>query len=222
MEETQYFSHKKMVPEKLLAYGFTHTGGAYHLSKAVLDGQFQLLVTVSGASLVDTTMIDNATGEEYVLHRVREASGAFVGSVKAAYEAVLLEIAESCFVADVFKSDQAKALIAYVRETHGDELEFLWKKFDNNAIWRRKDTKKWYAALLTVSRRKMGLSSDEVVEILDLRIDPKEIDSVVDHARYFPGWHMNKRSWITVILDGSVPLAEIEAKLDESYRLATR
>lgn len=47
---------------------------------------------------------------------------------------------------------QSQELIDYVRQTYGDELEFLWKKFDDNAVWRRKDTKKWYAALLTTQK----------------------------------------------------------------------
>ena len=36
-----------------------------------------------------------------------------------------------------------------------DELEFLWQKFPDNAVWRRKDNKKWYGALLTVSKEKL-------------------------------------------------------------------
>lgn len=52
------------------------------------------------------------------------------------------------FEPNVFKSVYAKELIEYVCSTYGDELEFLWQKFPDNAIWRRKDTGKWYGALL--------------------------------------------------------------------------
>ena len=64
------------------------------------------------------------------------------------------------------ESKQSKELIDYIRKTYGDELEFLWKKFPKNAIWRRKDTQKWYGIVLTVSKKKLGLPDDESVEIL--------------------------------------------------------
>lgn len=34
-----------------------------------------------------------------------------------------------------------------------------------------------------------------------------------------PGYHMNKRHWNTVLLDGSVPSDVIKQMLDDSYRL---
>lgn len=101
-------------------------------------------------------------------------------------------------------------------------MEYLWEKFPDNAVWRRKDNQKWYGALLTVSRRKLGCSSDEVVEIIDLRGTPEELEEFVDGQHYFPGWHMNKKHWYTIILDGSVPSDEICQRIDESYALAKK
>ncbi len=37
---------------------------------------------------------------------------------------------------------------------------------------------------------------------------------------YYPGWHMNKKNWYTIILDGSVATEDICKHIDESYRLA--
>jgi predicted DNA-binding protein (MmcQ/YjbR family) len=34
-----------------------------------------------------------------------------------------------------------------------------------------------------------------------------------------PGYHMNKRHWNTVLLDGSIPRGEIERMVDNSYAL---
>mgnify|MGYP001949796431 FL=1 len=34
-----------------------------------------------------------------------------------------------------------------------------------------------------------------------------------------PGYHMNKRLWNTVILDGSIPQGEIERMMDNSFKL---
>ncbi|MDE6189435.1 MAG: MmcQ/YjbR family DNA-binding protein, partial [Clostridia bacterium] len=114
----------------------------------------------------------------------------------------------------------AKEIIKYIRGKYGDELEFLWEKFDDNAIWRRKDNSKWYALILKVSRRKLGVDSDETVEIIDLRVDPKETQTLIDNKRYYPAYHMNKKSWITICLDGSLDMEEICKRIDVSYDLA--
>ncbi len=95
-------------------------------------------------------------------------------------------------------------------------------KHPDNAIWRRKDTRKWYGALLTVSKRKLGLEDDDMVEIVDLRIPPEELEALIDGQRYYPGYHMNKKHWFTMCLDGSVPIKEICRRIDESYRLAEK
>ena len=36
----------------------------------------------------------------------------------------------------------------------------------------------------------------------------------------YPGWHMNKKHWYTVVPDGALPLDELCRRVDESYRLA--
>lgn len=181
----------------------------------------ELTVIIDTDGTIRTRLVDGS-GNEYFLHRIADAAGSFVGRVKNEYETALKEISEKCFELDVFKSEQARAVIAYVTDTYGDELEYLWRKFPDNAVVRRKDNKKWYAALLTVSRGKLGLSSDEVVEILDLRIPPEEMESTVDHIRFFPGYHMNKKHWLTLCLDGSVSIEEICRRIDESYLLAKK
>lgn len=217
-----FFHNRKANPEKLLAYGFDWDNSGYCCTAEIAEGHFLLVVSISDSGEVRTQVVDKETGDEYILHRTAKATGAFVGMVKADYEAVLAEIAEKCFDPDVFKSEQAKQIIAYVREKYGDELEFLWKKFPDNAIWRRKDTNKWYAAILTVSARKLGQDSDEVMEIIDLRMKPEEIVQIVDNQTYFPGYHMNKKHWITICLDGSVPTDEICGRMDISYQLAVK
>lgn len=216
------FKKRKLNIEKLLSFGFEQNGERYIYHVDLVDGQMKLIVTVDTDGKICTEVIDNSSGDEYVLHQVAGAAGSFVGRVKAEYDAVLEDISTKCFEPEVFKSEQAKAVIAYIRATYGDELEYLWQKFPDNAVVRRKDNKKWYAAILTVSRRKLGFDSDETVEILDLRIDPDKMASTVDNIRYFPGYHMNKKHWITICLDGTVEIKEIYHRIDASFLLAKK
>ena len=197
--------------------------GNEYIDKKTLPGSgFEMTVTITNDGEVKVAVVDPSFNEPYTLHLADGATGSFVGGVRTESEKLLSEISEKCFEPDVFQSAQAKALMEYVRMRYADELEFLWAKFPDNAVWRRKDTAKWYGALLTVSKRKLGVKSDELVEIIDLRLAPENMEALVDHQTYFPGWHMNKKNWYTVILDGSAPLKELQRRVDESYLLAVK
>jgi Uncharacterized protein conserved in bacteria len=217
-----FFKNKKLLPEKLLPFGFTRNKGAYTYATDIVEGQFRMSVIVTKNGQVDATVIDPESKGEYVLHRASGACGAFVNSVRTEYERVLGDISEKCFEADVFKSEHARKIIRYVRKIYNDELEFLWRRFPDNAIFRRRDNAKWYAALLTVKKEKLGLPGDGFLEVIDLRMTPEEIDVLVDGKRFFPGYHMNKKHWLTICLDGSVSVDEISPRIDASYALAAK
>lgn len=216
------FRKKSIVLSKLEPYGFAAKGSSFVYQKALPGSGFLLSVTVSHNGQVSTEMLDPSTNEPYTLHLVDGAVGSFVGMVRAQYEEILSDIAEKCCEPDVFQTNLARALIEYVRGRYGNELEYLWEKFPSNAIWRRSDTGKWYGALLTVSKQKLGIQSDEMAEIIDLRAEPEKLPSLLRQKGYFPGWHMNKKHWYTILLDGSVPLEEICRRIDDSYRFAAK
>lgn len=207
---------------KLRAFGFSPAGGKYLYSTDIMDGQFRMCVTVARNGEVGARLVEISFNEEYSLHLVSSAGGQFVGRVKEEYGRVLADISEKCFERNIFKSAVAKKVIAYVRKKYGDEPEYLWEKFPSNAVFRRKDNRKWYGAILTVQKNRLGPEGEERVEIVDLRIDGARIDSIVDGKKYFPGYHMNKRHWFTMILDGSVPAREIFRRIDESYEIAAK
>lgn len=122
-----------------------------------------------------------------------------------------------------FQNKQTQEIIRYVQEEYGDELEFLWPKFPRDAIWRHRQTRRWYGLIMEVSLGKLGIDSDEKAEILDLRFQKGEaLDFVSSNSNVYPGYHMNKNSWITIILDGSMETSQIIALLNNGYQLAAK
>ena len=217
-----FFKYKTVNFDKLKGFGFEKTEDGYAYRTPIADGQFYLNVKVDCNGNISSHTVDVATGDEYALHLVEGASGSFVGYVRSEYESVLAKISEKCFETDIFKGQCAHTVIDYVRKKYGDELEFLWEKFSDSAIIRRKDNQKWYAVFIKVSRCKLGLNGEDKVDIIDLRGDEQAVNSLVDGVRYLPAYHMNKKHWFTVCLDGSVPAEEICARLDASYELAKK
>ena len=58
--------------------------------------------------------------------------------------------------------------------------------------------------------------------MLDIRCSQENIEKLVDNIIFFKGYHMNKKSWITVNLNEKLNLEEIYKMIDESYNLALK
>lgn len=211
--------NRKINYEELLKYGFRKENEKYIYKTKIKNNQFEVNTTISDkesyAELID---LENET--EFILVDIETSTGQFVGSIRQEYDQVIEDIIKKCTSKEAFKSKQAKELINYIAEKYGDELEFLWKKIDNNAIWRNKQNNKWYGVLLTISESKLGIKSDNTVEVIDLRYQKEKIETILDNTKIFPGYHMNKKSWITIKLDESLNTTEIFNLIDNSYKLS--
>ncbi len=216
------FKDKKIDREKLLSFGFIKDGGELIYKKEIADGEMLLTLKFVGNGEFYSKVTDKATGEEYTLFLVEDAVGAFVGKVRADYIATLKSIAKNCSEKDYIKGETFRKLVEYAKNTYGDELEYLWEKFPNNAIIRRAENRKWYAVFISLPKNKLGDFSDETVEIVCLRIPPEKVLSTVDNKRFFTAYHMNKKNWITALLDGSIDIKDLEKLLGGSYLLAAK
>lgn len=211
--------NKSPIKSQLLSYGFVEQGKKLIYKTFIMQKDMELTICIENGK-ISSQIYDIQNEEPYTLFLIEEMTGRYVEQVRWEYEHILKDIAEKCFETDYFKSHQAKQIIKYIKQKYGDELEYLWDKFPNNAIWRRQDNKKWYALLISLPKNKLGADSSEIVEIIDLRINPEEIEGLVDNQKYFKAYHMNKKHWITICLDDSVDINEIYARIDESYLLA--
>lgn len=119
-----------------------------------------------------------------------------------------------------YKNEVTLQIVKYIKRKYDVEPSFLWAKTPNNAAFRHKKDNKWFGAMmLETPLKRLGINSEESVDILDLKLEPMMIVNLIDGKRYFPGYHMNKEHWITVLLDGSVSVAEICKLIDMSYDL---
>lgn len=187
--------------------------------KKIYDEQFEMCVTVEN-SKITSRLFDLLNGDEYILVDIQDSTGEFVRKVREEYENELKNIIEKCTIPNVFKSEQAKEVIKYVKDIYNDDLEYLWKKFPENAVWRNKKNKKWYGASLIISERKFELDSDKIIDIIDLRYPKYKIKEIINNKKIFAGYHMNKDNWITIKLDGSVKIEKIFELIDKSYNLS--
>lgn len=186
------------------------------------DNQFRLEITITKNEIIKTELFDIETGEEYVLHEVKNAQGTYVASVRSEYDAVMDRIREACFEKEVFKSNQSKEVIQYMYDKYESNQEFLWEKFPDYAAFRNKNNNKWFALMMHVPKTKLTIEEEGYVEILDLRFNQEGIEDFIDYKRYYPGYHMNKKHWYTICLDNSVSIEKIKSFIDDSYQLSKK
>ena len=215
-----FIKDKKIDLKKLKEFGFKLIDNSYYYHTFLLKNQFKMTVKINLDNSIFTEIIDIETNEPYVLHLLEMKRNGYSEKVYKEYSEVLEKIKKKCFEDEIFKANYTKEIINYIKNKYGDELEFLWEKSPKNAVVRRKSSNKWYVVLLTISKRKISLNSDEIIEIINLHNNPEEIKKLIDYKKYFPAYHMNKKHWCTICLDGTVELKEIYKKIDISYELA--
>lgn len=110
-------------------------------------------------------------------------------------------------------------VIDYAREYYGSEPEYLWKNTPDACVFRHLENRKWYGLVMNISKEKLGISESGNIDILNVKCDTMMIGSMLLKKGYFPAYHMNKKHWLTIVLDGSVPEEEIRLFIDQSYEL---
>jgi predicted DNA-binding protein (MmcQ/YjbR family) len=197
-------------------FGFIKKNNIYEYNKKI-NNNFNVLIIIEEEKII-SKVVDNNTNEEYVLVDVPVSIGEYIAKIKTSYENIIQDFINKCTYKKVFKSVQAQQVIEYVRSNFGGELEFLWKD-DDDAIWRNKDNNKWYGLIMVINANKLDQNRQEIVDVINLKYQKDCSDEIVDNKSIFKAYHMNKRSWISIILDGSVSNDVVFTLIDNSYNL---
>ena len=195
----EFFRRLRVKRRTLPKFGFRKTSAGWTYSEPVANDALVCVITVDAKGAVTENTVDAATNEEYVQHRIAAASGKFVGGVRRDVMALMRRIADACFERDVFKTALARRILSFAETEWGETPEFLWKSFPDYAVLRRKDTNKWYALVARLTADKVGGKRDDLVEVVNLRRTEG-----MDGSRFLPAYHMNKKTWTTVVLDGTI------------------
>ena len=111
-------------------------------------------------------------------------------------------------------------IISYCAEVYSVSPDYPWADSPDNAVLRHTDNKKWFALIMKISPEKIGaVSSEEKIWVMNIKCDPLMTGSLILDEGIFPAYHMNKKSWITLALDGRLDMSKVCALLDMSFEL---
>lgn len=87
-------------------------------------------------------------------------------------------------------------------------------------VLRHKTSKKWFGLLMNVPRKRVGLSGEGEIEVINLKCDSFTAEIMKENfSAVQPAYHMNKNHWISVVLKGDLPEEELKKLIKLSYEL---
>ncbi len=110
------------------------------------------------------------------------------------------------------------SLLDYVEKKYKTRPDYPWKKDWESAVLRHEDNRKWYGLFMVVEKARLGISGEGKADVLNVKTADQMLhDMLLQRDGYLPGYHMNRQSWITILLDGTVSFEEICGMIDMSY-----
>lgn len=107
----------------------------------------------------------------------------------------------------------------YIEDTYSINAEHVFEKNPSTCVFRHGNNRKWFAIIMDIKKRLLGMDSDDTVTIINLKCDFILINSLLTERGFYPAYHMNKTHWITVLLDGTVEDQRIKDLIDISFDL---
>ena len=200
--------------EQLLQFGFKEEAEKLIYRQEILDMSFLIeIVFVDSQLLVE--VYDLEFDEVYSLYSVDSAVGETVQNVREYVENLLSSILGLADESGKIGSE----VIDYCNKYGGNHVNPFKKHPDILAFVNEKN--KWYALLSAVEYNKLNKNTDITtkVKILNLKYPTDKILDIIDNQNIFPAYHMNKKHWISIVLDKNIKLETIKELIDISYSL---
>lgn len=217
--ESEVFKRAHIVIKSLPGAGFTQTTHGWTRTTNFMAGAFRAVINVSNDGTVTGTVYDNATGEEFLPMRVENMADGFIGRVKDEYEKILIDIRAIVTTKNYFVGPQANRIAEQIVQKYATRPVFPWEKYPEFGVFKHDGNKKWFALFMNLDIAKLDKRHSGAVDIVNVKLAPDAIKKLVKKRGFYPAYHMNKVSWITIILDDTLSDDCVMELVDESFNL---
>ena len=201
--------------EQLKGFGFKEEADKLVYKKEILDSNFLIEIVFANNQLT-IEVYDLEFDETYSLFSVDSAVGETVQNIRENVEKLLSLILGLADESGKISSE----IIDYCNNKYGGNRVNPFKKHpDILALVNEKN--KWYSLFLDVEYNKLNKNTDITtkVKILNVKYPANKILEIIDNKNIFPAYHMNKKHWISIVLDKNIKLETIKELIDISYSL---
>ena len=217
----EIFGRRRPDRQRLIEYGFEPSGEDLVRREDFMDGALRAEILVRPDGTVRCLAIDADTEEEYAPIRIEAQVGAYVGAAREAYREILERVSAACFREVPFLTDQANRIASAI-ETRWQVLpEFPWpEKNAGSGVFRHAGNRKWFALIMPIPRNKLeGETSEELIEVMNVKIDPAQLEALLREPGIYRCYHMNKKLWVTLALDDQLTDERVLELLAKSHEL---
>ena len=214
--EDEIFLKKKFDFDKLKSFDFSIVDNKYIYTEDFMDSNFKAIIEIS--DVLKGKVIDNFSDEEYMPLRIESYDGEYICKVREAYKSILKRIADAWCTDVFFASDQANRIANLIYERYGVKPDFPWK--DDNGVFRHLDNNKWFSLIMYVSLDALLKNGDShMLNIMNVKIDISKRDELYEIKGIYPAFHMNHKTWISVVLDDTICDYKIIELIQSSFDL---
>ena len=109
-------------------------------------------------------------------------------------------------------------IISYIKQKYQANPEYTFAKYPNYCAF--KNTKgKWFCLLMDLTVDKLGQQGDNVVDIINVKVNPELNDILKQKKGFYTAYHMNKKHWLSINLHEVDELKLVTDLIDDSYEL---
>ena len=188
--------------------------------KFFLDGKFKAVIKISEEGKVYGEVFDIENNDIYLPLRTESQNGEFCTKIRECYKNILKEIRDEYFLKEYFIFEQSNRIADLISKEFFAEPEFLWEKFSGCGVFRNPKTKKWFGIIMDIDKSKIIKNKKGLIEVLNIKLNPDEIKEKLKEKGFYSAYHMNKKNWLSIILNDEINDSEIMKLVEKSYLLS--
>lgn len=213
MDYSYYLSKYEIDQDKLLSFGFTKQGNEYFYKVELSDKSLVARIKISEKE-ISLKVFDKEFNDEFLPFNIVD----HVCKERIEAEELLQSIIKQCFTS----IDMTRKVIQYLKEHFNTSPEQPWEEYPNYYTFKTQKSQKWYAVIMNIKKAQLKLESENQVDIINIKLDSIGTRNLIDNIQYFPAYHMNKKYWISIILDKNTDFEKLKSLIDESYGLVEK
>lgn len=214
--EESVFNRYLIDKNSLLDYGFNSD---YVYTVNILNNTFKVIIAYSNKKITGK-IIDLSFDEEYTNFRI-DKSGEFNLRIKSEYERILLDIRDKTCIKRTYVFDQANRINDYIYLKFKVSPDFPFKSSKYHGVYRNLDGK-WFGIIMDIHFEKIDKERNGLIEVINVKINPFDKKNLLEINGIYDAYHMNKKSWISIVLNDTVSDELIIKLIDNSYSLLNK
>lgn len=100
-----------------------------------------------------------------------------------------------------------------IHDRFGIEPDYPFADDFVTVVFRRKDNLKWFAIVMSVDAKKLKIGAYGELDIVNLKCTDEDREELAQTEGVVPAYHMNKKRWLSIVLDEQEDFDEKLAEL---------